>query len=99
MMAKVRCASMWCSRQSTAVLGLPPGLRRSVQDVHAKSASLIEVMHMTKLMLSQLKATIARAQSFAGTTKGDRLPARRPEGQYVVIPINTCLEPIRRQMR
>jgi hypothetical protein len=82
-----------------AVLGLPPELRRSVQDVHTKSASLIEVMHRTKLMLSQLKATIARTESFPGASKGNRSPAPRPEGQCVVIPINTCLEPIRHQMR
>jgi hypothetical protein len=71
-----------------SILHLPPELRRSVQDVCAKSASLIEVIHGTKLMMSQLRATIARAERLPGATMGSRSPARRSEGKCVVIPFN-----------
>jgi hypothetical protein len=79
-----------------SILCLPPELRRSVQDVCAKSAALIEVMHRTKLMMSQLRATIAQAECLSGSMKGDQSPARRSESECVVIPFRGCVEPIRR---
>jgi hypothetical protein len=92
------CFDVLFATVDDSILCLPSELRCSVQDMHAKSASLIEAMHRTKLMMSQLRATIARAECFPGVTKGSRSPAHRSEGDGVVIPFNACLEPIRRQM-
>jgi hypothetical protein len=89
------CFDVLFATVDESILCFPPELRRSVQDMHAKSASLIEVMHKTKLMMSLLRATIAQAP---GATKGDGPPAPRLEGECVVIPFRACLEPIRRQM-
>jgi hypothetical protein len=69
-----------------SILCLPPELRRSVQDVHAKSASLIEAMHATRLMVAELRATMAQAERFPGAMKDDQSPARRFESGCVVIP-------------
>jgi hypothetical protein len=79
-----------------SILCLPPELCRSVQDLHAKSASLIEVMHATKFIVCQLRATIAQVECFPGAMKEGQSPVRRFEGDCVVIPFKACLEPIRR---
>jgi hypothetical protein len=91
------CFDVLFATVDDSILHLPPELRRSVQDVCAKFASLIEVMHRTKLTMSQLRATIARAERFPGVMKGDRSQARRSEGECAVIPF-ASLEPVRRQM-
>lgn len=90
------CFDVLFATVDDSILHLPPELRRSVQDMHAKSASLIEMIHRTRLMMSQLRATIAQAES-PGAAKGNRSSVRRSEGECVVIPFN-ALEPIRRQM-
>jgi hypothetical protein len=81
-----------------SILCLPPELRRSVQDVHVKSASLFEAMHRTKSMVAELRTTMTQAECFPGAMKGVRSPARRSEGGCVVIPFRAWLEPIRPQM-
>jgi len=78
MIARVLCALMCCSSRQTS--------RFSACRVHAKSASLIEAMHVTKLMMAQFRATIAQAECLPGAMKGDHSPVRRFEGEYVVIP-------------
>lgn len=93
-----RCFDVLFATVDDSVLCLPADLRHSVQDMHAKSASLIEAIHGTRLMMSQLRATMARAERLPTAMKGDRSPACRSEGKCVVIPINARLEPIRRQM-
>src|SRR5215475_5883127 len=64
------CFDVLFATVDDSILHLPPELRRSVQDMHAKSASLIEVMHRTKLTMSQLRATIAQSESVPGDTMG-----------------------------
>lgn len=92
------CFDVLFATVDESILCLPPELRRSVQDVHAKSASLFEVMHRTKVMVAQLRATIAQAECLPAAMKGDRSPAHRFEGGGVVIPFRASLEPIRHQM-
>jgi hypothetical protein len=41
---------------------LTPELRRSLEDVHAKSASLFEAISAVRLTLLQVKGTLARAE-------------------------------------
>jgi hypothetical protein len=90
------CFDVLFATVDESILCLPPELRSSVQDMHAKSASLIEAMHRTKLIMSQLRATMAQTDCFPGAVKGDQSLAPRFEGDCVVIPFRACLEPIRR---
>jgi hypothetical protein len=85
------CFNVLFATVDESILSLPPELRRSVQDMHAKSASLIEVMHSTKLIVSQLRATIAQAECLPAVIKGGPSPARRFEGECVVIPFRAVL--------
>jgi hypothetical protein len=57
-----RCLDMLFASVDESISGLPPELRNSIENLHAKHASLSEAINAIRLTIFEVKGTIARSE-------------------------------------